>query len=98
RRSKTVARMERSAIRDQYIRSRDRPRVTLRSTRATKKLRPKALRRSRDRRAAAAGDLHHGKPTFIGAVGAESEQAVDAGKARRVGQRFRRKTLAALLR
>ena len=59
-------------------------------------LRPKTLRRSRDRRAAAAGDLHHRKAALVGAVGAESEQAVDAGKAGRIGQRFRRKTLRAL--
>ena len=42
------------------------------------------------------GDLHHRKAALVGAVGAEPEQAVDAGKARRVGQRFRRKTLRAL--
>ena len=66
--------------------------------RGDERSRPKALRRSRNRRAAAAGDLHHRKAALVGAVGAESKQAVDAGKARRVGQRFRRKTLRALLR
>ena len=57
----------------------------------------KTLRRARDRRAAAGGDLHHRKAALVGAVGAESKQAVDAGKARRIGQRLRRKTLRALL-
>ena len=60
------------------------------------RLSPKALRRSRNRRAAAARDPHHRKAALVGAVGAEAEQAVDAGKARRIGQRFRRKTLPAL--
>src|SRR4051812_38481490 len=61
--------------------------------RGGERLRPKALRRSRNRRAAAAGDLHHGKPAFVAAVGAESKQAVDTGKAGRVSQGFRRETL-----
>src|SRR5215211_1178394 len=42
-------------------------------------LRAKTLRRAGDRRAAAARHLHHGQPALIGTVGAETEQAVDAG-------------------
>src|SRR5215216_5596441 len=47
----------------------------LASIRATKKSRPKALRRSGNRHAAAAGDLHHRKPALVRAVGAKSKQA-----------------------
>ena len=46
--------------------------------------------------AAAGGDLHHREAALVGAVGAESEQPVDAGEAGRIGQRLRRKTLRAL--
>src|SRR3954454_23864429 len=59
---------------------------------------PKTLRRFRDRRAAAACDLHHRQSALVGAVGAETKQPIDAGKARRVGQRLRSKALRALLR
>src|SRR5437773_2669998 len=63
---------------------------------ATETSRPKALRRTRDRRATARRHLHHGEAPFIGAIGPEAEQAIDAGKAGRIGQRLRRKTLPAL--
>src|SRR3954451_3823023 len=56
-------------------------------------LRPETLRRTRDRDAAAGRDFHDSETAFVGAVGAKAKQAVDAGKARRVGQRFRRKAL-----
>ena len=42
------------------------------------------------------GDPHHRKAALVGAVGAETEQAVDAGKAGWIGQHFGREALAAL--
>src|SRR4029079_5743796 len=59
-------------------------------------LRAKTLRRTRDRDAAAGGNLHYREPALIAAVGAESEQPVDPGEAGRIGQRLRRKTWGAL--
>src|SRR3954453_19247861 len=56
----------------------------------------KALRRAGDRPAAARLHPHDGKAAFVGAVGAEPEQAVDAGEAGWIGQHLRRETLAAL--
>src|ERR1700754_1333495 len=54
------------------------------------------FRRAGNRPAAARFHPHDRKAAFVGAVGAETEQAVDAGKAGWVGQHFRRKPLAAL--
>src|SRR5262249_51954908 len=54
----------------------------------------KTLRRARDRLAAAGGDPHHREPALVGAVGAETEQPVDAGKAGGAGERIRRELLA----
>src|SRR5690242_11066529 len=73
-------------------------RISRRSEQPSRRsLRPKTLRRTGNWRAAAGGDLHHRESALIAAVGAEPEQAIDAGKSRGVGERFRRKTLAALL-
>src|ERR1700747_113658 len=55
---------------------------------------PKALRRACDRDAAVGCDSHHREPAFIGAVGAEAEETVDAGKAGWVGQDVGRIALA----
>ena len=43
-------------------------------SRGVKFLRPKTLRRARDRRGAAGGDLHHRKAALVGAVGAEANR------------------------
>src|SRR4051794_20079428 len=43
-------------------------------------LRPETLRRTRDRDAATCRDFHDSETTFVGAVGAEAKQPVDAGK------------------
>src|SRR6202022_918368 len=59
-------------------------------------LRAKTLRRTRDRGAAARGHLHDSQAAFVAAVGAETEQAVDAGESGRVGQHLGRKPLPAL--
>src|SRR5665213_4424262 len=59
-------------------------------------LRPKTLRRTGHRHPATRGHAHHRKPALIGAVGAEPEQAVDAGKAGWIGQYLGRKPLLPL--
>ena len=46
--------------------------------------------------AAARSHPHDRKAALVGAVGAEAEQAVDAGEARRIGQHFRREALRRL--
>ena len=58
------------------------------------KLRAKTLRRAGDRYAAARSDPHHREAAFVGAVGAEAEQAVDAGKAGWIGQHIGGEPLA----
>src|SRR5690242_16222451 len=59
-------------------------------------LRSKALRRTRDSNAAALRHLHYREPALIGAVGAETEQAVDAGETRGVGEHVGREARGAL--
>src|SRR5260370_122984 len=61
-----------------------------------KSLRPKTLRRTSDRSAAARCHFHHCKAALVGAVGAETKQAVDAGKAGGIGQHLRLKPLRPL--
>ena len=61
-----------------------------------KNLRAKALWRTRDRLAAARSYAHDRKTALVCAVSTEPKQAIDAGKAGRIGQHFRREPLSAL--
>src|SRR5258707_7963569 len=60
------------------------------------RLRAKTLRRTGDRHGVARSDAHHGKAALVGAVGAETKQPVDAGKAGWIGQDFGREPLRPL--
>src|SRR5258708_10006308 len=64
--------------------------------RRMKELRAKTLWRTGDRHAGARRDLHDRKATLIGAVGAETKQPIDAGKAGWICQDFRREPLRPL--
>ena len=62
--------------------------------RGLKSYAPKTLRRTGDRLTPPpVADAHHREAALVGAVGAEAKQPVDAGKARRIGQHFRREAL-----
>src|SRR6266403_1962869 len=64
--------------------------------RRMRELRAKTLRRTGNGLAAARRDLHDCKAALVGAVGAESKQPIDAGKAGWIGQDFRREPLRPL--
>ena len=52
--------------------------------------------RSRDNLRPGRRHPKHGQSAFVGPIGPETEQPVDAGEARRIGQNFRREALRAL--
>src|SRR6516225_650064 len=58
--------------------------------------RAKALRRRRNDLRARWRDLQHRQAAFVGAIGFEAEQAVNAGEARRISQHGGAKALGAL--